>query len=165
VLDHYGGSTELLGWLFGGFGAGCLAGSVVAFRYVRDFDPLLAASTAILGQAAPIALLALPVPAWALVATLFVSGLFNPIVNAPMGAVILSRTPAALRASAGSVSICLTAVLTPVALMLVAPLLSGLGARPVLAIAVAGQLLAVLLFSWAGLHERARLRLEPVGAC
>jgi len=164
VLTRYGGHPETLGWLFGAFGVGCLAGSVVAFRFVRSFDPLLLASTAILAQAAPIWLLAVPAPAWVLVAALGVSGLFNPIVNAPAGSVMLSRTPPVLRASAGSVTICLTAVLTPIALTVAGPALSSLGARPVLVVAAAGQMLAVLLFSWAGLRERERLRVQPLPA-
>jgi hypothetical protein len=162
VLTRYGGHAAVLGWLFGGFGAGCLLGSVVAFRIVRSADALLLASTAILAQAAPIMLLPLPVPAGVLVGALAVSGLFNPIVNAPMGSVMLMRTPRVLRASAGSVTVCLTAVLTPAALMASGPALATVGARPVLLVAVVGQMLAVLLFAWAGLRERARTRgLEP----
>ena len=107
VLTHYGGRPELLGWLFGGFGAGCLAGSAVAFRIVGAADKLLLAAVAILAQMAPLWLLPLPVPAAVLVGAMALSGLFNPIVNAPMGAVMLTRTPAALRASAGSVPIVL----------------------------------------------------------
>ena len=166
VLTRYDGDARILGWLYGGFGAGCLVGSVFAFRFVRSADPLLLASTAILAQAAPIWLLPLPVPAGVLVGALFLSGLFNPIVNAPMGSVMLLRTPVVLRASAGSVPICLTAVLTPVALIAAGPLLGTVGARPVLLAAAAGQMAAVLLFSWAGLRERSRTRAraEPLAA-
>ena len=49
-------------------------------------------------------------------------------------------------------------MLTPLALAVAGPALAGLGARPVLAFAAVGQMLAVLLFSWAGLRERSRLR-------
>jgi hypothetical protein len=160
VLTRYGGRPELVGWLFGGFGAGALAGSVVAFRIVGSVDKLLLASLGILAQTVPVWLLPTPVPAAALVGALAVAGLFNPIVNAPMGAVMLSRTPPALRASAGTVSIVLTAVLSPLALWLAGRAADSAGARPVLLAAAALQTLAVLLMAGAGLRERARLRLE-----
>ena len=78
-----------------------------------------------------------------------------------MGAVMLSRTPAALRASAGTVSIVLTSVLSPLALMVAGAALGRAGARPVLAVALAVQMLAVALMAGAGLRERARLRPLP----
>jgi hypothetical protein len=161
VLTHYGGRPELLGWLFGGFGAGCLAGSVVAFRIVGGADKLLLAAVAILVQGLPLWLLPLPVPAPVLVGALALSGFFNPIVNAPMGAVMLSRTPAALRASAGSVAIVLTAVVSPLALTAAGAALAHAGARPVLVVALVEQTLAVLLFSAGALRERTRLGTVP----
>ena len=89
-----------------------------------------------------------------LVGALALSGLFNPIVNAPMGAVMLSRTPAALRASAGSVAIVLTAVCSPLALTAAGAALAHAGARPVLVVALAEQTFAVALFAGAALRER-----------
>ena len=159
VLTRYGGQPQLVGWLFGAFGAGALVGSVVAFRVVGGADKLLLASLAILAQAVPIWLLPLPVPAAALVTALAVSGFFNPIVNAPMGAVTLARTPRAVRASAGTVSIVLTCILSPLALTAAGFAAAHAGPRAVLVVAACLQTLAVLLLSAAALRERTRLRL------
>ena len=158
VLTRYGGRAQLVGWLFGAFGAGALAGSVVAFRVVGRADKLLLASLAILAQTVPIWLLPLPVPVAALVGALALSGFFNPIVNAPMGAVALARTPRAVRASAGTVSIVLTAILSPLALSAAGIAAGHAGARAVLVVAAGLQTLAVLLLAGAGLRERGRLR-------
>jgi predicted MFS family arabinose efflux permease len=162
VLTRYGGRPELVGWLYGAFGAGALAGSVIAFRVVGRADKLLLASLAILAQTLPIWLLPLPVPASALVAALALSGFFNPIVNAPMGAVALARTPRAVRASAGTVSIVLTAVLSPLALTVAGLAAGHAGARPILLVAAAAQTLAVFVLAAAAMRERSRLR--PVEA-
>jgi MFS family permease len=157
VLTKYGGRPELLGWLFGSFGAGALVGSAIAFHIVGSVDRLLLASLAILGQTAPLWLLPLAVPAPVLVAALALAGVFNPIVNAPMGAAMLARTPRAVRASASTVPMSVTAVLSPAALVASGPALAVLGARPVLAAAVVAQSAAMVLLCWAGLRERALL--------
>ena len=78
-----------------------------------------------------------------------------------MGAVMLSRTPAALRASAGSVAIVLTAVCSPLALTAAGAALAHAGARPVIVVALVEQTFAVALFAAAALRERTRLRPLP----
>jgi MFS family permease len=164
VLTRYGADPELVGWLYGGFGIGALLGSVVAFWIVGACDKLLLTSVGILAQTIPVWLLPLPVPSIFLVLAMGVAGVFNPIVNAPMGAVMLSRTPRALRASAGTVSIVLTSVLSPVALALAGTAADRAGARPVLLAGDVLQTLAVLLLAGAALRERTRLGTVPVQA-
>jgi MFS family permease len=155
VYESYGKDAQVLGWMLAGFGAGALVGSAVAFRLVRS-DALLLASFAILGQTAPTWLIPFDLPAWAIVAAFFAAGVFNPIVNAPSRAIMAMRVPAALRPTVFSLSVTSTAVLAPLALLIMGPLLASIGPRPVILALIALQTAGVLLFFAAGMRARAR---------
>lgn len=90
-------SSYVLGWLFGAFGAGSLLGALLAQQLVRKVDLL---------KLAAIAIVAMPLPLWALAvkmpweAALFVLGAFalgTPLVNAPVLGILTTKPPAALR--------------------------------------------------------------------
>jgi MFS family permease len=156
VYDSYGKDAKVLGWMLAGFGAGAFLGSAVAFRLVRSADALLLACLAILGQTAPTWLIPFDFPAWVIVAAFFAAGVFNPIVNAPSRAIIAMRVPAALRPTVFSVSVTSTAVLAPLALLVIGPLLASVGPRPVILALIAVQTAGVLIFFTAGMRARAR---------
>jgi MFS family permease len=154
VYEHFGRDPKVLGWMLAGFGGGALLGSAVAFRLVRSADAMLLACTAILFQTAPVWLLPFDLPSWALVAAFAGAGIFNPIVNSPSRAIIFMRTPAALRPTVMSVSVTAMAGLVPVALLVLGPLLSSYGARPVIFGLIVLQTGGVLLFFFAGMRAR-----------
>jgi MFS family permease len=156
VYESYGKDARVLGWMLAGFGAGAFLGSAVAFRLVRSADALLLACLAILGQTAPTWLIPFDFPAWVIVAAFFAAGVFNPIVNAPSRAIIAMRVPAALRPTVYSVSVTSTAVLAPLALLVMGPLLASVGPRPVILALIAVQTTGVLIFFTAGMRARAR---------
>jgi MFS family permease len=156
VYESYGKDAKVLGWMLAGFGAGAFLGSAVAFRLVRSADALLLACLAILGQTAPTWLIPFDFPAWVIVAAFFAAGVFNPIVNAPSRAIIAMRVPAALRPTVYSVSVTSTAVLAPLALLVMGPLLASVGPRPVILALIAVQTTGVLIFFTAGMRARAR---------
>ena len=154
VYESYGKDAKVLGWMLAGFGAGAFLGSVLAFRLVRTADALLLASVAILFQTAPTWLIPFDFPAWVIVAAFFAAGVFNPIVNAPSRAVMAMRVPAALRPNVFSMSVTSTAVLAPLALLVIGPLLVEVGPRPVILGLIALQTGGVLLFFAAGMRAR-----------
>ncbi len=156
VYESYGKDAKVLGWMLAGFGAGAFLGSAVAFRLVRSADALLLASFAILCQTAPTWLIPFDLPAWAIVGAFFAAGVFNPIVNAPSRAIMAMRVPAALRPTVFSLSVTSTAVLAPLALLVIGPLLASVGPRPVMLALIAMQTSGVLLFFAAGMRARAR---------
>jgi MFS family permease len=156
VYESYGKDAKVLGWMLAGFGAGAFLGSALAFRLVRSADALLLASFAILGQTVPTWLIPFDLPAWVIVGAFFAAGVFNPIVNAPSRAIMAMRVPAALRPTVFSLSVTSTAVLAPVALLVIGPLLASVGPRPVMLALIAMQTGGVLLFFAAGMHARAR---------
>ncbi|HZT45653.1 MAG TPA: MFS transporter [Gaiellaceae bacterium] len=103
---RYGASAHVLGFLFGGFGAGALLGAIAAQQLAQRSDLLRLSTVGIVAMPLPLFLLALHLP-WA--AAMVVTGafaFFTPLVNAPLLAILTVRTPVELR---GKV---LTAVMT-----------------------------------------------------
>jgi hypothetical protein len=133
-------------------------GSVVAFRIVARIDRLLVASLGEIGMTAPLWLLLAEQPAGAVVATMFLSGLANGVINAPIHAIVQLRIPRALRAKVWSVVLVMTALLGPPLLAATGPALEWIGLRPTLLALLVLQSLAVVAFTYAGLRERGRLR-------
>jgi predicted MFS family arabinose efflux permease len=158
VLERYGADPQLLGWIWGAWGVGAVLGSVVAFRIVARIDRLLVASLGEIGMTAPLWLLLAEQPAGAVVATMFLSGLANGVINAPIHAIVQLRIPRALRAKVWSVVLVMTALLGPPLLAATGPALEWIGLRPTLLALLVLQSLAVVAFTYAGLRERGRLR-------
>jgi MFS family permease len=162
VLERYGTEPQVLGWIWGAWGAGAVAGSVIAFRIVARVDRLLVASIGEIFMTAPLWLLLLDQPAAGVVGAMFLSGLANGIINAPIHAIVMLRTPRALRAKVWSVIIVMTSILGPPLLAATGPALEWAGLRPTLVVLLSLQSIGVLWFAAAGLRERARL--HPVAS-
>jgi len=93
----YHRDAHVVGFLFGGFGAGALLGALTAQQLASRADLLKMAAVAILGMPIPIYFLAISMPA---AAATFVVGCFGftaPLVNAPIIGILTVRTPQALR--------------------------------------------------------------------
>jgi MFS family permease len=79
AFTSYGQNPKVAGLLIGAWGGGALLGSLVALRLPGSLPPLTVGSVAGLGQALPLWLLVVPLPAAAAVAVLGVAGLANGI--------------------------------------------------------------------------------------
>jgi hypothetical protein len=97
-------------------------------------------------------------PAAGVVATMFLSGLANGIINAPIHAIVMLRTPRALRPKIWSVVIVMTSILGPPFLAATGPALGWAGLRPTLVVLLSLQSISVVWFATAGLRERERVR-------
>jgi MFS family permease len=157
VLERFGEDPTILGAIWGAWGAGAVAGSIATFRLVARIDRLLVGSLGEIGMTAPLWLLLADLPAAAVIATMFVSGLANGIVNAPIHTIISLRTPRALRAKVWSVVIVGSALLGPPVLVVTGPALERVGLVPTLFVLLVVQSIAVVGFTAAGLRERSRL--------
>jgi MFS family permease len=157
VLQRFGEDPTILGVVWGAWGAGAVAGSVATFKLIARIDRLLVCSIGEMGMTAPLWLLLVDLPAAAVVATMFVSGLANGIVNAPIYTIINLRTPRALRAKVWSVVIVGSALLGPPVLVVTGPALERAGLVPTLFALLVVQSIAVVGFTAAGLRERGRL--------
>jgi hypothetical protein len=109
----------------------------------------------------PLFALAVDLPVPGVMAALFASSFFGPLVNAPLISAITLRTPEALRAKV------MTAVLTtallagPLALLVAGPLLQSWGPRPVFLLVACGQLLATIPFALVAFRDGAVVTPEP----
>jgi len=154
VFDEYGRHAAIAGWLIGAFGAGALAGNVIAYRTLRRFDSLTWASVGLLVEAVPLWLLPLPLPAVAVGAALCAAGLANGLVNPALHSILTLRPPTAIRGKVMSALLTLSQVGGPLALLAAGPALGAFGARPVFAVVAAVQTVARIGAGTVGLRLR-----------
>jgi hypothetical protein len=131
VFTAYDRRAALAGVLVAAWGAGALAGTVLALRLAAR-PPLRLVRAAMLAQALPLWLVAGPLPPVVLGAGMLLSGLANPVVNAPSFTLVTLSVPEPLRAK--SMLAFLTAALTAggAGLFLTGPIAGALGARQVI---------------------------------
>jgi MFS family permease len=164
VLERYGNHPEILGWIFGSFGAGSVVGAVASYRIIGRFDRLLLASAASLGQAATMWIL-LPDLAWPIVAaSAAVAGVFFPVLNASVITLRTTRTPPALRATVHTAAVTVAMIAAPLGAIAAGPALHAFDLTAVLAAAIAGNALCGLVIALAGLRERRLLAGTPARA-
>ncbi len=162
VIERFGEEPTIVGWIFAGFGIGAVLGSAISFRLVDSVDRMLLVSLGEIGMALPLWLFVFHVPTGMLVAAMALAGLANGLVNAPLHTIVLLRTPRALRTKLWSAVIAATMVLGPIGLIGTGPALERFGVDATLAVLLAIETAAVLLFAWTGLRYRASVRAEPV---
>lgn len=155
AYEQYDGSSRLAGAFFAAFGGGAVVGSVAAVKLVARFDPIRLGAASLVGLVLPLWLLALELPALGVMAALFVSSVFGPLVNAPLIGMLTMRTPEALRAKVMTALLTFALLAGPVGLLAVGPLLEVWGARPVFLLIAAGELAATLWFCSVVLRRRA----------
>ncbi len=154
AFHEFGESSKVAGAFFGAFGAGAVLGSVVAMRVMHRFDPIRLGAFAFVGLVLPLWLLGFDLPAIGVMAVLFVSSIFGPLVNAPLIGVLTTRTPEALRPKVMTAVLTFALLAGPAALVAVGPLLGAIGVHGVFVVVAAGQSVAVSLFAAVALRRR-----------
>jgi len=147
VVDHYGGNARLVGLFLGAWGGGCVVGNVVAYRRIRNGLSGAAIASLAMVQALPLTALALPIPAWALVAGLAASGIGNGLVNPTLHSLLTLRPPVNVRPNVLTAIGTASTIGGPVALVAAGPAYGAIGSRPVVAVAVGLQVIAMV---WLG---------------
>jgi MFS family permease len=145
AFERYG-DPKVAGWLFTAFGLGGVAGTIVAFKLVTKVEPLKLATTAVLGIALPIWVLALDAPLGLIVAAIGVSSLCNPLVNAPFFGILTKRTPAALLPKVMTAVVTVATIAGPMGLLVAGPLIEHAGLNVTFALIAAGETAVSLLF-------------------
>jgi fucose permease len=153
AYEQYDGSSRVAGAFFASVGAGAVIGMLVALRLMPRYDPIRLASVSLVALTLPIWLLLADLPAWGVVAALFLSALFGPLVNAPLIGVITTRTPEALRPKVMTAVITFAMLAGPIGLLVAGPLLQQVGAQPVFGLIAAGELVAALVFAAVALRH------------
>ena len=153
AYEEFNRSSRVAGVFFAAFGAGSLVGVALALKLVPRYDPIRLGAVSIVALTVPIPLLGLPLPAGAVVAVLFTSAIFGPLVNAPLIGVLTMRTPEALRPKVMTGVLTMALLAGPIGLVIVGPLLASWGPRPVLLFVALGQFLATLPFAFFALRR------------
>ncbi|HET9115195.1 MAG TPA: MFS transporter [Gaiellaceae bacterium] len=155
VVTHYGADPRLAGAFMGAWGVGAVAGNVAAYRSER-IGGLRQAPPLVLVQAAALWVLVAPVPAAAVAGALALSGVANGLINPTLHAFLTLRPPVAIRAKVLTATFTASVLGTPIALALAAPAFAAYGSRHVVAVAAAGQLLAMAYAALVTLRYLAR---------
>jgi predicted MFS family arabinose efflux permease len=154
AFERFDRNAHLAGWLFAGFGAGAVAGSVVVVRLLDHVRPMRLAAGTILLLAAPVWALVADLPAWGVALAMVAIGLVVPCVNAPLMGVITARPPAALRAKVMTAVLTASALGAPLGRVAVGPLYQRSGAAGTFAATATVITVGALLFIAATLrHE------------
>ncbi len=144
VVTRFDADPRVAGWLLASFGAGAVAGNVVAYRLlagrVRGYSVIAAC---VLGQALPLWFLTTSLPAGAYAAALAVSGLANGLVNPSIHALMTLRIPPALRPTVMTAMTVVFALVQPIGVFGAGPILDAFGPQPVLVVFAAVQTVAM----------------------
>jgi MFS family permease len=133
VIARFGSDPRVAGILFAAWGTGAVAGNLVAFRWLLErVDGLRLIRMCCLGQALPLWLLGLDLPAAVLACAVAASGLANGLVNPSIHSIITLRIPPALRAKTTTAFMTVFGLVTPLGLVVAGPTLDAVGAQPVL---------------------------------
>jgi predicted MFS family arabinose efflux permease len=145
VVARFGADARIAGALLASFGVGAVVGNVVAYRFLLPrMEGLRVIAAFVLGQALPLWLLTVHLPAAAYCGALAASGVANGLVNPSIHALMTLRIPPALRPTAMTAMMIVFAVVQPVVVFAVGPVLAELGIEPVLVGFAAVQTVAML---------------------
>ncbi|HWN22715.1 MAG TPA: MFS transporter [Gaiellaceae bacterium] len=166
VVDRFGADPRVAGWLIASFGVGAVLGNAVTFRFlldrVRGFSLI---AVGVLAQALPLWLLTIDLPAAGYSAALVASGLGNGLCNPSIHSLMTLRIPPALRPTVMTTMMMLFALVQPLAVFGVGPVLDAFGPEPVLIGFAIAQTVAMTAVAASALAARsAPAAAPPVGA-
>ena len=152
--QRYAGDPRVVGLLYAAWGAGAVIGTFGVMRYATRMPPMRMGALGAAGVAIPLWLLVFPLPVWQFALVLLVSGLFTPMLNAPVITMIMLRTPAEMRAMVVTFVMTANLLAGPIAFSLTGPVLDKFGLTPVfLVVAIGVSSAAVVLMTMAGIRD------------
>jgi MFS family permease len=158
VVTQYHANPRILGWLFGAFGGGALAGAFASMPLVRRFEALGLGAVAFCFEMGALWILAVPAPWEIAFAGLALAGFFTSIVNAPMQSLVTLRIPREVRTQGMAAFAVFQCVGSPIGLLLAGWALARYDTHSVLSAVLALDTLAAATFVGASFAERATLR-------
>lgn len=151
AVQRYAADPRAAGLLLAAWGAGAVAGTLGVLRYAQRIAPLRLGALAAVCMALPLWLLGLPLGAWQAALILLVSGVFTPMLNAPLITLLLLRSPEELRAKVMAFMMTASLLAGPLGYVAAGPALALWGLTSALLVVAAGvSLAAILLVTMAG---------------
>ncbi len=146
AYQRYDQNPRVAGLLFAAWGAGSVAGAILAYRLVVRVPLLRLAGIAAVVTALPLWLLVPDLPVWGVALVLVVSGGAIPAINAPYIALLQTRVPPGLRAQVLQSLVTINTLLAPLGFALAGPLLAWLGVRGLYVVVAVLATFAALVF-------------------
>ena len=132
AFSAYDENAALAGLLLAAWGAGALAGALPALR-LSSREPVGLIRWALVAQAVPLWLVAAPLPPVLLATGMALSGLANPVANAPANTLVTLSAPEPLRAKTMLAFITASTTAAGAGLFIAGPAAELFGARAVIA--------------------------------
>src|SRR4051794_36180882 len=157
AYTRYHQNPHIAGWIFTAFGIGAITGSVLVMKLLDRFKPLHLASFGMVAAILPLWIVAADVP-WPVVgAAVVLTGLFVPMVNAPLMGMITTRPPAALRAKVMTAVMAASGAGGPAGRLIIGPVYRWGGNTAVWAEIAGGMTIGAVLFiaaaGWASTRD------------
>lgn len=149
TAQRYAADARIAGLLYAAVGAGAVLGSLVVLRVADRVQPLRLGAVGALGLCLPLWLLVVHLSAWQFALVMLVSGVFLPMINAPVLTQVMLRAPAEVRTKVLTLVLSANLLAGPLAFALTGPALERWGLTAVyvvvaLGISVASALIATL---------------------
>jgi MFS family permease len=164
VYFHYDANAHVLGFLFGSFGVGALAGGLIAQRVAQKADLLKLAAIAMLGMPLPLWLLAVAMPWGAALVVVGAFAFFAPLINAPILGILTVRTPAALRPKVMSAVMTVALLTGPLGYLLAGQAISRISIYTLFLIIAAALTVGSFAFAAILLRHRATIDAVPISS-
>ena len=114
---------RIAGLLYAAWGGGALIGTVAVLPAAKRCDPLVLSAVGAVGLAIPLWLLVLDLTVWQFALVLLVSGLFTPVLNAPVITLMMMLAPVDLRTKVITFILSMNLLTGPIAYALTGPVL------------------------------------------
>ncbi len=148
VADRsYGVDPKVAGLLYAAWGAGAMIGLFGVMQFAAKLPPLKMGAMAAIALALPLWLLTLPLNPWEFGAVLLVSGIFTPMLNAPLITLLIVRTPPELRPKAITFVMTANLLASPAGYALSGQMFQHWGLRTTYIIVAGGISVAALLMT------------------
>ena len=133
VLTHvrFGEDPRIAGLLYAAWGGGALIGTLTVLPAAKRIPPIRLGAIGAVGLAIPLWLLLFNLSEWEFALVLLVSGLFTPVLNAPVIALMMLLAPADLRAKVITFILTMNLLTGPIAYALTGPVLDRWKLTPV----------------------------------
>jgi MFS family permease len=156
VVARFGSDARIAGVLIASFGVGAIVGNVIVYRaLLARAQGLTLIAMFVMGQALPLWLFTLDLPAAVYSGALVASGIANGLVNPSIHALMTLRIPPALRPTVMTSMMVVHVLVQPLGVVSAGPVLDAFGVQPVLVAFATVQTVSMALVVLSSLRVRA----------
>jgi MFS family permease len=152
--DRYDNDPRTAGLLYAAWGCGALIGTLTVLPAAKRIEPMKLAAIGAAGLALPLWVLVVDLPEWQFALVLVISGLFTPVLNAPVITLMTLLAPTDVRAQVVTFILTMNLLIGPLAYALTGPALDYWELRPVYVFVAVGVTIASTMLVTLALARR-----------